>query len=95
MLFLGISHAASHVHTITKHIPHRPGASDGPHDAPRPVQHANLRHVTQTDPLATVSVLPDAAPHAYKCAAAQSMLRDRRAAATAAAPVHRITVVAR
>ena len=48
MLFLGISHAASHVHTIIKHIPHRSGASDEPHDAPRPVQHANLRHVKQT-----------------------------------------------
>ena len=48
MLFLGISHAASHVHTIIKHIPHRSGASDEPHDAPRPVQHANLMHVKQT-----------------------------------------------
>ena len=47
-----------------------------------------------TGPLATVSVLPDAAPHAYKCAAAQSMLRDRRAAATTVVLVHRMTMAA-
>ena len=49
----------------------------------------------QPDPLATVSVLPDGATHAVKGAAAQRLLRGRRAAAATAAMVHRMTVAAR
>ena len=83
MLFLGISHAASHVHTIIKHIPHRSGASDEPHDAPRPVQHANLMHVKHTHSRPSRSSqtpdhMPTNAPPLEACLQATAPLHPRR-----------------
>ena len=83
MLFFHISHAAKDVHTITKHVLHRSGASDEPHDAPRPVQHANLMHVKHTHSRPSRSSqtpdhMPTNAPPLEACLQATAPLHPRR-----------------
>ena len=53
------------------------------------------RDYALTDPLATVSVLTNAATHELKCFAARSLLRGDCAAAPTTNVVHQITVAAR
>ena len=88
MLFFDKAHAANTIHTIIKHIPHRSGASDEPHDAPRPIQHANLRHVKQTHSRPSRSSqtphhMPTNAPPLKACFEAAAPLQAQRCRSTA------------
>ena len=85
MLFFDKAHAANTIHTIIKHIPHRSGASDEPHDAPRPVhvQHANLMHIKHTHlrpsrSSQTPDHMPTNAPPLEACLQATAPLHPRR-----------------